>query len=93
MTGEYINLTEAAKRSPGRPHSASIWRWMRKGVLSRSGERITLDHIRAAIELRAPAVGLGVAGASGQVIQPPVPAIDACDVQRCRNHLDEFQQS
>ena len=47
MTGTYINLTEAAKRSPGRPHTASIWRWMRKGVLSRGGERITLDHIRA----------------------------------------------
>ena len=47
MTEDYISLTEAAKRSPGRPHVASVWRWARRGVKTRGGERITLGHIRA----------------------------------------------
>ena len=46
MQCEYISLSEAAKRSPGRPHSATIWRWCRKGVRSRSGTTIKLEHVR-----------------------------------------------
>jgi hypothetical protein len=41
-----IILTEAAQRTPGRPHPSTIWRWCRKGVKSRSGRRIKLEHIR-----------------------------------------------
>jgi len=44
---DYIGLTAAAKRSPGRPNTATVWRWARKGVRSRTGERTTLEHIRA----------------------------------------------
>ena len=44
---EYIDLTEAAKRCPGRPHTASVWRWCRRGLKSRSGDRIRLNHVRA----------------------------------------------
>lgn len=48
---KYISLSEAAALAPGRPHVASIWRWCRKGVTSRSGERIKLIHIRAGSRL------------------------------------------
>lgn len=43
----YISLAAAAKRSPGTPHVSAVWRWCRRGVLSRTGERIRLKHIRA----------------------------------------------
>ena len=43
---ERLTLTEAAKISPGRPSTNCIWRWCRRGVLSRSGERVQLRHLR-----------------------------------------------
>lgn len=46
MQNNYITLSEAAKRSPGRPSSNAIWRWARKGLKSRSGQRVRLKHIR-----------------------------------------------
>jgi hypothetical protein len=41
-----LNLTEAAKLAPGRPSTNCMWRWCRKGVLARSGDRVRLQHIR-----------------------------------------------
>lgn len=41
-----ITLTEAAKITPGRPSTNCLWRWCRRGVLSRGGERIRLEHRR-----------------------------------------------
>lgn len=46
VTGEYITLTQAAKIAPGRPSTNCIWRWCRRGVLSRGDERVRLRHIR-----------------------------------------------
>jgi hypothetical protein len=43
---QYITLTQATKLCPTRPHTATIWRWCRKGVKTRSGERIRLEHVR-----------------------------------------------
>ena len=43
---EHITLTEAAKITPGRPSTNCLWRWCRRGVLSRSGQRVRLQHIR-----------------------------------------------
>lgn len=43
---EQISLTEAAKIAPGRPSTNCIWRWCRRGVLSRGGERVRLQHLR-----------------------------------------------
>lgn len=43
----YLTLTEAAKLAPGRPTANAIWRWCRRGVKSRGGERVRLEHIRA----------------------------------------------
>lgn len=45
--GSYISLNEAAKLAPGRPHVASIWRWCRRGIKTRTGGRVRLDHVRA----------------------------------------------
>ena len=41
-----ISLSNAAKRSPGRPSSNAVWRWCRRGIKTRSGARIHLEHIR-----------------------------------------------
>jgi hypothetical protein len=43
---ELLTLTQAAKAAPGRPSVNAVWRWCRKGVLSRSGENIRLQHVR-----------------------------------------------
>ena len=43
----HITLSEAAKRSPGRPSSCAVWRWCRTGIKARTGDRIRLEHIRA----------------------------------------------
>lgn len=45
-TENYITLTQAAKMAPLRPSTNCIWRWCRKGVLARGGERIRLQHVR-----------------------------------------------
>ncbi|HPM22957.1 MAG TPA: hypothetical protein PLP66_03580 [Phycisphaerae bacterium] len=45
-TGNYITLTEAAKIAPGRPSTNCVWRWCRRGVKSRNGERVRLQHLR-----------------------------------------------
>ena len=44
---DYISLCEAAKMSPGRPSGVAVWRWARKGIRAKSGDRIHLQHIRA----------------------------------------------
>jgi hypothetical protein len=42
----YLTIGQAAQRSPGRPSANAVWRWCRKGILSRSGRRIRLNHTR-----------------------------------------------
>jgi hypothetical protein len=41
-----ITLTEAAKITPGRPSTNCLWRWCRRGVLSRGGGRVRIEHRR-----------------------------------------------
>ena len=43
---EFITLARAAQAAPGRPSANALWRWCRRGVLARSGERVRLQHIR-----------------------------------------------
>lgn len=43
---EYISLAQAAQQVPGHPHPSAVWRWCRTGVLSRSGIRVRLEHVR-----------------------------------------------
>jgi len=42
----YKTLSQVAKLCPGRPHTSAVWRWCRKGLKSRCGETIRLQHIR-----------------------------------------------
>ena len=42
----YISLVTAAKQCPSRPSANAVWRWCRRGVLSRSGQRVYLKHYR-----------------------------------------------
>lgn len=46
LTDEHITLTEAAKLAPGRPSTNCLWRWCRRGVKARGGERVRLQHLR-----------------------------------------------
>ena len=46
FTEQHISLTEAARIAPGRPSANCVWRWCRRGVLSRNGERVRLQHMR-----------------------------------------------
>jgi len=43
---QFLTLTEAANIAPGRPKTNCIWRWCRRGVLSRGGQRVRLQHVR-----------------------------------------------
>lgn len=43
---DLLTLSQAAKLAPGRPSSNCLWRWCRRGVLSRAGDRVYLQHIR-----------------------------------------------
>ena len=44
---ERVTLSQAARIAPGGVSPNCIWRWCRRGVLSRMGERVRLEHIRA----------------------------------------------
>jgi hypothetical protein len=44
--GVWITLGQAGQRLPGRPSACTIWRWCRKGIRSRGGDRIKLTHVR-----------------------------------------------
>lgn len=43
---DLLDMKEAARILPSRPSSAVVWRWCRKGVLARDGQRIFLEHRR-----------------------------------------------
>lgn len=45
-TPQYITMTEAAKLAPGRPSTSCVWRWCRRGVKARDGQRVRLEHVR-----------------------------------------------
>ena len=79
-TQEYLTLTQAAKLAPGRPSINCIWRWCRKGVLARDGQRIRLQHVRIGGKLYTTAewvaqfgTALAEADANYFKIDPPAP--------------------
>lgn len=43
---QMVNLREAARHVPGDPSPAALWRWCRRGILARDGQRIYLEHRR-----------------------------------------------
>lgn len=43
----YLTLIEACGIAPGRPSVNCFWRWCRKGILARNGQRIRIRHIRS----------------------------------------------
>ena len=43
---QHLSLTQAARLVPGNVAPNCVWRWCRRGVLSRSGDRIKLEHVR-----------------------------------------------
>ncbi len=46
VTSGQITLTQAAKIAPGRPSTNCLWRWCRRGVKARDGQRVRLQHVR-----------------------------------------------
>ena len=43
---ELLDMKAEAKLVPTQPPPAVIWRWCRKGVLARNGQRVYLEHRR-----------------------------------------------
>jgi hypothetical protein len=43
---DHLTLAQAARAIPGKPSCCAVWRWCRRGVKSRSGNRVHLQHIR-----------------------------------------------
>lgn len=41
-----ISLNQAPSYVSGRPSISAVWRWCRRGVLARNGQRIRLEHRR-----------------------------------------------
>lgn len=50
IESKYLSLSEVCKAVPpieGRHiHASAAWRWCRRGVLARNGQRIRLEHTR-----------------------------------------------
>ncbi len=43
---DLLPLSRAAQIAPGRPSSNCVWRWCRRGLRPRAGERVYLRHVR-----------------------------------------------
>ena len=43
---ERVTLSQAARIAPGKVSPNCVWRWCRRGVLARTGERVRLEHVR-----------------------------------------------
>ena len=43
---ELLDMEAAARTIPTQPSPAAVWRWCRKGILARDGQRIYLEHRR-----------------------------------------------
>lgn len=74
-----ITAEEAAKLVPSSPTANAVWRWMRRGVKARSGERVYLEHWRYGGKLYTSAEALvrfsaKLAEADGRYFQPPLAA-------------------
>src|SRR5690242_16095034 len=91
---DLITITEAAQRSPGRPSTNCIWRWCRKGVLSRNGQRVRLQHLRIGGKIFTRQQWLDEFGA--QVAAADAEYFDAAAPQtgtpRRRRPLNQFEQ-
>lgn len=75
---KFLTLAEAAKQTPGRPSSATIWRWIRRGLLAGNGRRIHLEHLRAGRRVLVPVDALDrflaeLAAADRERFEAPAP--------------------
>ncbi len=43
---DLLSFGQAAALLPSRPSVHTVWRWCRKGVKARTGQRVHLDHVR-----------------------------------------------
>ena len=99
---DLLPLTQAAKLVPGRPSSNCLWRWARRGVLSRAGNRVFLKHVRVGGKMYTrkewvDAFGEALAQADAAYFQqagdgagpPPVPSGPKRRRQRFEQHRRE----
>jgi len=99
---DHISLSAAAALCPGRPSANALWRWARRGIKSRGGGCIKLNHVRVGGKLFTSAEALhkffaDVAAADAayfdapvaDAIQPPSPSTRqvAHDVAAARSEL------
>ncbi len=53
-----LTCAQAARQFPGSPAPSTVWRWARKGVKARNGERVRLRHVRIGGQLFIPVEAL-----------------------------------
>ena len=46
VTINLLTLSEAARKCPGHVSSATVWRWIREGLKTRTGKKVYLEHRR-----------------------------------------------
>lgn len=59
MPNTLLTISEAANECPRRTSATSIWRWARKGLKARTGERVHLRHVRVGGMVMIPRDALG----------------------------------
>ena len=58
MNENYLSISEAARKSPGKPSPSAVWRWARTGIKARNGTRVRLSHVRAGGRVLIPETAL-----------------------------------
>ena len=96
-TEPLLTLIEASERTPGRPSANSLWRWCRKGVLTRKGDRIRLQHVRVGGKLFTSAkwmeeFGLRVAAADAEYFDANQPCAAPLPRRRPPNQYEKQRQ-
>lgn len=74
-TEKLITLKQAILAVPGTGHPSAAWRWIRRGVLGRNGERIFLEGVRAGGKLLT----------SAEAVQRFFAAVAAADAEHFRD--------
>ena len=50
----YLTLSQVARQCPSQPSPNTVWRWARRGVSGRNGQKIRLRHVRIGGKLYIP---------------------------------------
>lgn len=61
---DHLTLAQASALLPGRPSAHCLWRWCRRGIVARGGERVCLSHLRIGGRLMTTTTAIAAFGAA-----------------------------